>query len=360
VTISGERILDALRAAWPDVDLAARPRPLTGGYWATILHLRLSGTPDGVPGDVVLRVVPHPEAGAKEIAVQSAVARTGAPTPTVHLTGPAGGPLGDAWAVMDFTSGDPLLAGLDGAATVRRLPGILGRLPIQLAETMAAVHRIDPAPVERDVRAAAPGAALTVDEVVPQIRAGAELTGRRHLVDAVDTLASRTPPQGDAVLCHGDLHPFNLLCAGDRITVLDWTAAVVAPPGYDVAFTRLLLRYPPIAAPPALRTVIDAGARALARRFVRRYRHANPAADLTGLDWYTGLHALRVLVDLATWQDAGDARAEHHPWALVAPGAAAELSSAVGRHRRLGRRLRPVVPRRARQRWLRSGAASDR
>jgi aminoglycoside phosphotransferase (APT) family kinase protein len=330
VTIYAEQILEALRGPWPDVHLADEPRPLTGGYWATILRLRLTGAPRGVPGDVVLRVVPHPEMGAKEIAVQAAAAGAGAPTPIIHLTGPAGGPLGDAWAVMDLAPGDPLLAGLDGATALRHLPRILARLPAQLADTMAAVHHIDPAPVMRRVRAVAPTVALTVDELWPHLRAGAELTERRDLVDALDALARQAPPQGDGVLCHGDLHPFNLLRDGDRISVLDWTAALVAPPAYDVALTRLLLRYPPLAAPPALRPIIGAGARALARRFARRYRHANPTADLTDLDWYTGLHATRVLIDLATWHNTGDARATDHPWTLIAPGAVTELTRITG------------------------------
>ena len=169
-----------------------------------------------------------------------------------------------------------------------------------------------------------------MDELRPHLRAGAELAGRHDLVDVVDTLARHTPTQGDDVVCHGDLHPFNLLLDGDRISVLDWTAALVAPPAYDVALTRLLLRYPPLAAPPALRPLIGAGARALARRFVRRYHHANPSADLTDLDWYTGLHATRVLIDLATWQRTGDARATDHPWTLIAPGAVTELTRITG------------------------------
>jgi hypothetical protein len=65
----------------------------------------------------------------------------------------------------------------------------------------------------------------------------------------------------------------------------------------------------------------------LARRFVRGYRHANPTADLTDLDWYTGLHATRVLIDLATWHNTGDPRANTHPWTLIAPGAATSSSA---------------------------------
>jgi hypothetical protein len=109
-----------------------------------------------------------------------------------------------------------------------------------------------------------------------------------------------------------------------------------------VALTRLLQRYPPLAAPPALRPIIDAGARVLARRFVGRYRHAYPTADLTDLDWYTGLHATRVLIDLATWHYTGDSRGNTHPWTLIAPGAATELTriTGIGLNRRPGQETR--------------------
>lgn len=330
VTISAEQILATLRSAWPDVGLSEGPHLLTGGFWATIFHLRLTGTPDDVPADVVLRIAPHPEMGAKETAVQAALADAGAPTPTVHLRGPAGGPLGDAWAVMDLAAGDPLLAGLERMAALRNLPGIVTHLPVQLADTMASIHRVDATPVIEQVRAAAPTVALTIDELWPHLHAGAEQASRHDLVDALDTLARDTPRQDDPVLCHGDLHPFNLLRDGERITVLDWTGAVVAPAAFDVAYTRLLLRYPPLAAPPALRPVLGAGARALARRFVHRYLHANPTADLANVDWYTALHATRVLIELAAWQNTGDPRADGHPWLLIAPGAATDLTRITG------------------------------
>jgi aminoglycoside phosphotransferase (APT) family kinase protein len=329
----GERIVAALRDTWPDVGLVGEPQPVTGGQWATIRRLRLTGTPAEVPADVVLRVAPHAEMAAKEQAVQQAMARAGVPTPTIHLTGAAGGPLHEAWALMDLAPGRPLLTDLDeldGAAALRRIPQILARLPRQLADTMASVHRLDPEPVVDRVRAAAPSVAFTVDELWPHLHAGAAAAERPDLADAIERLAESQPSQDHAVVCHGDLHPLNLLADGARLTIIDWTGAIVAPPAFDAAFTRLLLRHPPLATPAALRPAIGAGAAVLARRFVRRYRRANPAADLTRLDWYTALHAARLLADRATWARTGDARAEQHPWHLVAPGAARALSRATG------------------------------
>jgi len=154
--------------------------------------------------------------------------------------------------------------------------------------------------------------------------------GRPDLARAVDHLADTRPDATDAVLCHGDLHPLNLLADGERITVLDWTGAVLAPPAFDVAFTALLLRHPPLATPPVLRPALAAGAAVLASRFTRRYTRINPTADLTRLDWYTAVHAVRILAEQARWARTRDPLAGHHPWHLMAPGAARELAGVTG------------------------------
>ena len=85
--------------------------------------------------------------GAKEIAVQAAAAEAGAPTPTVHLTGPAGGPLGDAGGHGPRTRRSAPRRP-DGA-TAPPPPRIRPACLPKLADTMAAVHHIDPAPVMR-------------------------------------------------------------------------------------------------------------------------------------------------------------------------------------------------------------------
>jgi aminoglycoside phosphotransferase (APT) family kinase protein len=327
VIIAASTISAALGQTWPDVDVKAA-QPLTGGEWATMFRLRLAGTPDGVPDDVVLRVVPDAAMGAKELAVQTSAYAAGIPTPRVHMTGDAGGPLGGAWSLMDFVEGAPLLANLDGASALTRLPALLRRLPRQLAATTAVVHRVEPGPVEARVRAAAPTVAFTVDEVFAHLRGA----GVSHdpLVRAMDALDATRPPVQQTVLCHGDLHPFNLLTDGDRVTVLDWTAAIVAPPAYDVAWTWLLLRHPPLEATPAMRRAIDAGAAVLARRFLRDSRRLVPGLDADELHWYTALHAARILIDLGRWAIDGDERAEAHPLRLVAPGAIRLLRRTTG------------------------------
>ena len=65
------RLLAMLRTATgnPQLDFAAPPEPLTGGFWAELLAFRLTGAPDGLDGDLVARVMPDPALARKETLV---------------------------------------------------------------------------------------------------------------------------------------------------------------------------------------------------------------------------------------------------------------------------------------------------
>jgi aminoglycoside phosphotransferase (APT) family kinase protein len=328
VIIGSEEIDDRLRAEWPGVT-PGDPAPLAGGFWATMYRVPVSGQPDGIATEVVVRFAPHRAMGAKEAEVQRAIAATGFPTPPVWLS--AADDVRDGWwSVMDFSPGAPLLAGLDGGAAVRRAPSLLRTLPAQLATVAAALHHLDPGPVSTAVRAAAPTVAWSTAEVLDQLRLGAEAVRRADVLTALDRLAIDQPASGGEVVCHGDLHPFNVLQDGGDLVVLDWTGAVRADPCFDLAFTELLLANPPLALPAALRPVGRFAGRLLARRFVAAYARASPDADLGPLWWFRGLHCARVLVE------AERLRAEHgpdgggHPFVALAPVAAHHLEAASG------------------------------
>jgi len=83
---------------------------------------------------------------------------------------------------------------------------------------------------------------LGIDGVVAGLADTAMRCGRLDLVAAAGWLQEHQPPSAPEVICHGDLHPFNLLvAAGGAVTVLDWSAGLLAPAAYDVAFTGLVL-----------------------------------------------------------------------------------------------------------------------
>jgi len=284
-----------------------------------------------VPADVVFRIAPDAAMGAKELAVQASVADLGFATPRVRLTRPEDQQLGGAWSVMDFAKGAPPLGDLNGVAALLRAPKLFARLPAQLAGPMAALHALDPEPVGAAVEATAPTVAWRVDRLLEHFEVAASALDRPDLVAAVRVLIERRLPEGDTVICHGDLHPFNLLVStsGD-ITVVDWTAAIRAEPAYDVAFTAMLVGNPPLDAPGPLGAVVHRVGAALARRFIARYRTLAPDHDLANIDWYSALHGTRILIEAANLESGREPGADTHPFGALVPAAASAVARVTG------------------------------
>ena len=169
--------------------------------------------------------------------------------------------------------------------------------------------------------------------MVESLRETAATLGRSDLAVAAVWLEANVPADGEAVLCHGDLHPFNVLVdASGVVTVLDWSAALLAPATYDLGFTSLLLEEPPLVAPAPLRRAVQAAGGALARRFVRAYeRERGVAVDRTALRWHQSLVCLRALVEVAVWAAAGDLEGRGgHPWVIAGAAFAHRLTDLTG------------------------------
>lgn len=329
-TVTDEALLAVLRAASgdPGLTLAGPAVPLTGGFWAELLAFRLAGD----DRDLVARFMPDPATAAKETAIQRVVAELGFATPAVRWSGgPADGD-GRAFLVMDRVAGRPLLADLGGAAAIGRLPSLARTIPAVLGRAMAALHALD-ADAVRARLADEHVAARTPLELAGHLAELASLNGRADLVAAARWLLDHPPPAGEMVVCHGDLHPFNvLLDARGAPVVLDWSASILAPREYDVAFTELLVGNPPLAAPAPARPVLGVAGRWLARSFRRRYLEASGAVlDERSMQWHTALLCLRSLVEVAGWVTAGrvDAHAGH-PWLTLGPVLSTRLSATVG------------------------------
>jgi aminoglycoside phosphotransferase (APT) family kinase protein len=156
--------------------------------------------------------------------------------------------------------------------------------------------------------------------------------GRTDLVHAARWLTDHPPRPAPDVICHGDLHPFNLLADGDRITVLDWSTALLAPRAHDVGFTSLLLSDPPLRVPGWQRPLVRMFGRVLARRFVRGYqRRAGVTVEPHELRWHQAVVCLRALTEAASWVHEGTASAHAgHPWLISGPGFARRLTSLTG------------------------------
>jgi len=165
---------------------------------------------------------------------QDAVAREACPVPGVRLLCTDFSVLGGAFTIMDFMPGRPLLLSIVPEA----MPGVVAGFQV-------ALHRINPAPLMESFRQCGPGISdcrfrLTTSLVEPRMLAGRY---PRLFPPIVGWLVTHFPGDPERLsICHGDLHPLNILVRNDRVTgVVDWTNATVADPMLDIAGTSLIL-----------------------------------------------------------------------------------------------------------------------
>ena len=327
------RLIGVLRSATgvPGLEYERQPETMQGGFWADIFSFSLANPPDGWPAELVARLMPNPDTAHKEAIVQSAVAAAGFPTPFVRVSGGADCGLDRAFMVMDRAAGGPALSGLDGMVTPAAVRRLLRRVPDLLAGSMARLHALDPDLVRGELEQVRE-VPVSVAGLVARLERFAAEFGRPDLAGAAGWLADHRPAATPEVICHGDLHPFNLLADGDRVTVLDWSNALLAPRAYDVAFTSLLLREPPLRVPGWQRPLVQVVGGELARRFARSYQRQTATTIESGeLRWHQAVVCLRALVEVASWVDQGvaDTRAGH-PWLMSGPAFARRLATVTG------------------------------
>jgi aminoglycoside phosphotransferase (APT) family kinase protein len=327
-----ERLIGVLRSATgpPDLEYERRPEPMRGGFWAELFAFSLANPPAGWPGELVARLMPNPGSARKETIVQRAVAAAGFPTPFVRAAGGPDDGLGVAFMVMDRAPGGPALSGLDGLSPAA-VPRLLRQIPDLLATSMARLHALDPDLVRGELKQVR-DVPVTVPGLLAALARFAGDFGRTDLVDAARWLADHRPGPSPDVICHGDLHPFNLLADGDRVTVLDWSTALLAPRAHDIGFTSLQLSEPALRVPGWQRPLVRMFGRVLARRFVRDYqRQAAVTVEPAEVRWHQAVVCLRALTEVASWVHEGAAGAHAgHPWLINGPVFARRLTSLTG------------------------------
>ncbi len=279
------------------------------------------GTRNDLPARIVLRLAPDAQLAAWETTLQAGVAEQGYATPKIRAFDiqPRAGHR--AWCVMDHADGTPMLRGLSGPRALLAFRRLATWLPDTLARAAADLHRLDPQPVRAALQQAIPERIIGIDGMLDRY-----LTISRDLADTrlqglVERLAATMASQQPHVVCHGDLHPFNVLITDNRYVVLDWTQGQIAHPAYDLAYTRLLLINPPLAVPKPLRPILNFAARRLVNRFIKGYvKIGGYRVDSDTLDWFHTLHSCRILIDLATWRASENPDAHRgHPWYALEP-----------------------------------------
>ncbi len=299
---------------------AHRPTRMTGGYWAAIYGFELARPPAGLQGPQVLRVMPNSDAAVRETIVQRLVAEQGYPTPRVVLDGFDEG-LGGAFMVMEHVDGVTPLGDLGFGRAVAGVPKTLRRLPQQLSTATHRLHGLDPQPIIAaldlagvDVATLGVGGHLAeIDRVARSSSAGFDIL--------LGWLADHRPVLTPAVVCHGDIHPFNMLVSHDgSFNLLDWTNANLCRPEYDVGFTAALLRCAPLAVPRLAERPIAAITKSLANRFVDAYRAVAAPIDLDVVTWFEVLQYGRCLAAVVNARLTDDQIVGvDHPFQVSAP-----------------------------------------
>ncbi len=323
-------LLAALRKTTGNNDLAwaTPPRPLAGGFWAELYDVELAVPPEHLTGRLVARIMPDPTTATLEIAVQRHVHQCGLSVPAIRAASGPTSELGRAWMLMDHAPGRPLLTGLNATSALRQVPTLLRELPDALADAAASLHRCSTDGLDHELSNRTCGA--DINDFLERIAHQAALIDRHDLADIAQQLTRQAPP--DRVICHGDLHPFNLLVDNDRWTLIDWSTAVTADAHYDLAFTTLMLANPALDGPAPIRATAKIIGARLANRFLRTYEQlAGSPVDPDRLAWGRSVHALRAIVELTTWEVKGRLN-EHqgHPWLTLRATLETQLDSQSG------------------------------
>jgi aminoglycoside phosphotransferase (APT) family kinase protein len=305
--------------------------PIGGGFWATIFGFELVDPPAELRGPLVVRIMPDRTAGERETFVQRWLAASGFSTPIVAASGTADG-LGEAYMVMRRAAGSPPLAGLQLGKTLLRLRSILANLPTLLAHAAAELHALNPDPLTSELVAA--GVSFPTDPASRFLTAfeRASSTFQRSHFDDLHAWfeLSRVGPD-TRVICHGDLHPLNILVdPTGAVTVLDWTNAAIGPREMDIGFSAGLLRCAPIAVPRPLRPVIDRITNGLAERFIDSYRQRSGVDD-DAVIWWEALQYGRCLAELTHGRlNPGSIVGPAHPFEVAAPAMQRRLRELTG------------------------------
>lgn len=317
------------------------PTPLTGGFWAAIYQFELepaAGIDTSLQGALVLRVMPEASVAAKEIIVQTALGDAGYITPRVLLSG-ADDALGGAFMVMTKAPGASPMSGLTLGPSPIKLIRSLRNIPVLLGRAAARLHAIDPAPIERALADSGIRLAALGDTSYQRDIADATATPAIGFTDLARWLTDHVPAAPSRVVCHGDLHPLNLLVDDETdehaglVTVLDWTNANICPPELDIGFTTALLRCAPISVPGPAKPILRMVTNHLAKRFLSVYRSAPgaPRLDPTRQRWYEALQYGRCLAQVAVGRtDPTTVVGAKHPFETAADDMTRALTAITG------------------------------
>jgi len=279
-----ERLLAHLRQELGASGLAyAKPPEILKYVQSAICAFELEAPPPELSGPLILRLRRRARLARfalRERAVHAALIEAGAPVPRALMASMGEGPLGLPFTITERVEGHPALGLWSGPFAFARMASTVAAVQLDLhaLDTEAFLRTAERHGVQRD--------ALTLDDPIDYIE-------RRVRRNAIDWLAPgiswlhemRRRGGGERVVCHGDLHGSNILLRGGAVEgVIDWEAAMVADPAYDVAATLSAIETRNDFS-HVLRPLIRPAVARVRERYLRAYRSTRPL-DMEAVRFY--------------------------------------------------------------------------
>jgi aminoglycoside phosphotransferase (APT) family kinase protein len=290
------------------------PTPISGGFDTAIYGFRLQGAEDDFSSPLILRI--YRDGGAAqarfETIVQNTVADQGYPTPRILLTCEDASILGGAFTIMGRIIGIPMLDKLMSFA--------MFRMPTILARIHANLHTLDVHPLQDELRRAnrADYRGTTFEGNWLALIEHARLEGLRV---GHEWVISERPPTAAHTICHGDLHPLNIMLSGDDVAgVLDWPNARIEDPAWDIGATVALMSHGPVELPPPAIPFVNMVRRRLVASYLREYTKLRPL-DADAVRYFEAARLLGFLIEVGVVRRsrAGDIPAVTKPTAFDSP-----------------------------------------
>lgn len=218
---------------------------LQGGFDTDTYGFEIENAPEDFPQSLVLRYFRHPGEAprvVRESAIQNAAARGGPPVPSVPVDSTGELLNNRPFLLMERLPGSNLGEFLlKDQSLIQRFPGIMARLQANL-------HKLDSSGLRRHLESKG----VTLDQMQPgrmldKITGIANATGLSDLIALSQWLLDNYPDQPEnPSICHGDLHPDNILFHNGNVSgLIDWGNTQFSHPEFDIAVSRFILSIGP-------------------------------------------------------------------------------------------------------------------
>jgi len=279
-----------------EVEVVGAPQGIGAGFDSYIHLAQLAGSvlPEAWREPLVVRILPRPDRMPRaraEAEVQGWCADRGYAAPRVLAVVAPDELFGLPAQVMERAPGVTMLD------AIKARPWRARARVDQLAALQLQLHALDPT--------GWPGSTTATAVVDARLsltrRAVADLDDPdlRSALGRAEELIGPCSTGGEVVVCHGDLHPLNVMVDGAGASVIDWTDAGLGQREADVSRTALLFHVAAIAASNQLeRRVLSVAGPRMARRHLATYRKS-AALDDTRMRRWEALHALHGWAQIA-------------------------------------------------------------